>query len=585
VATALLFTLDTGRHLTLMHYEPALLRARVKASHRTEPEEGVTIPPTPALLLLLDRLRSRFALRAELLDASLKPVAPAGGDTFSVAVAADTESRRRALAVLKSGLPEVIAVAADRYHVQPLRARGRSGRIVGLLAIAEAPSSASRRGGDTTMEAWTELLRVTLEADLGAASELREERLDARRVLAVLRFVAQILRYDEDEMTRAVIHAAAVWFDVDARIYRRTLIGDYLVHLHLPGTEVPVDAQLPAAVVPPPGQSRRIEFADLPEDLRWSAGDLFVTTLATADESDWVLVLAGELPTSAEPLVAALAQALGAQLAKRGQREIQDATAALHRIIVHGETLDSTALDLLRELIALTGAAAGSVTLHEQGGTRRLAVHGSARPVTSIPVAPLLATDQLVHPMPLGGGRTAVIDLRADTPFTVDAGPVLMAAGRLVHGWLAGADAALRADNEPQHQLARAGFSHRIAEELERAKRFDLGLSMVVIDLDGRALEGATIDRLLAAVRAELRGSDLLGVLDDKRIAALLVHTDANGVGSVLPRLRRRVGELAQSLGVPFPRLGRAVFSDECRTASSLLSCAMQNLEAIQQGR
>ena len=107
----------------------------------------------------------------------------------------------------------------------------------------------------------------------------------------------------------------------------------------------------------------------------------------------------------------------------------------------------------------------------------------------------------------------------------------------------------------------------------------------MVIDLVGGDTPGPTLERVLAAVRTELRGSDLLGVLDDSRIAALLVHTDAAGMSSVLPRLRRRVADLTRTLGVPFPRLGPAVFSDECRTASTLLSKAMQNLEVVEQGR
>jgi GGDEF domain-containing protein len=127
-----------------------------------------------------------------------------------------------------------------------------------------------------------------------------------------------------------------------------------------------------------------------------------------------------------------------------------------------------------------------------------------------------------------------------------------------------------------------AAFARRISEELERAKRFDLGLSIVLIDLNhASTCDEPTVHRMVDAVRHELRGSDLLGILDDGRIAALLVHTDAAGMTSVVPRLRRRVADVSRTLGVDNPRFGRAAFSHEIRTASALVSEALRDLQAV----
>src|SRR5207249_4427329 len=80
----------------------------------------------------------------------------------------------------------------------------------------------------------------------------------------------------------------------------------------------------------------------------------------------------------------------------------------------------------------------------------------------------------------------------------------------------------------------------RIEEELERAKRFDLRLSLVLIDVP-RQVPGAqdALAQLHETVRRELRGSDVLGKMGGQRVAALLTHTDAPASHKVVGRLHR----------------------------------------------
>jgi hypothetical protein len=580
MATSLQFRSLPTLSLDIMDYESAAVAPGSAESSLPSPvdrTDEAAIHPSPAVLALLDRLRTRFGLPLEFFDSGLRPVSPVCGDHFHVAMTADPEVRRRASAVLKSGRGETISTPAGTYQVQAIRSQGRGRRTLGLLALG----SESGTGGT---DAWADILRTTLDADLAAARSLRDERVDARRATAALRFFGQILTVDsEAELTRAIIHAAAVWFDVDARVYRRTLVGDYVLDAHLPGAQGASDSQLSVGTVPAPGKLRRIPFADLPEEFRWSPGDVVLAMLPAGDEDEWVLALGGHLPAASETLVAALAQSLAAQLASRSQRWLQHVRDTIHATVVREEATDVIAFNALRLLIDLTKASAGVLTLHEGEQARQLAVYGSASPVSALPREPLLAADQFVYPMPLGHGRTAVIDLRSETSFTLNDSRALRAAAGIMHAWLAGRGGSLRSLASPEARSV-SGFAQRIAEELERAKRFDLGLAVVVIDVLGSPTPGPTMERVLAAVRTELRGSDLLGVLEDGRIAALLVHTDAAGMSSVLPRLRRRVADLTQTLGVPFPKLGPAVFSDECRTASTLLSKAMQNLEVVEQG-
>jgi GGDEF domain-containing protein len=125
-------------------------------------------------------------------------------------------------------------------------------------------------------------------------------------------------------------------------------------------------------------------------------------------------------------------------------------------------------------------------------------------------------------------------------------------------------------------------FVRRIEEELERAKRFDLRLSLVLIDIPHNAagLDCAT-SFVENTVRSELRGSDVLGTMTGDRVAALLTHTDGVGSNKVVSRLRRRLGEAAARLNLNGVRVGHAAFSPECRTAEALLPQAARDAQTV----
>src|SRR5262249_39268534 len=153
-------------------------------------------------------------------------------------------------------------------------------------------------------EGWLDLLKVALDADTTLIEGLREERLESRRALAALRFLAQVADFDtEEELTRAAVHASAVWFDVEARIYRRTLSGSSALHTHLPGTHVDETPLALSAAITEAGRVARLPFVELPEDLRWSTGDVVVMPLPPETRPDWLLVLGGTLPASAEAVL------------------------------------------------------------------------------------------------------------------------------------------------------------------------------------------------------------------------------------------------------------------------------------------
>ena len=119
-----------------MDYESAAVAPGSAGSPLPSPvdrTDEAAIHPSPAVLALLDRLRTRFGLPLEFFDSGLRPVSPVCGDHFHAAMISDPEVRRRASAVLKSGRGESIATPAGTYQVQAIRSQGRGRRTLGLL--------------------------------------------------------------------------------------------------------------------------------------------------------------------------------------------------------------------------------------------------------------------------------------------------------------------------------------------------------------------------------------------------------------------------------------------------------------------
>ena len=243
---------------------------------------------------------------------------------------------------------------------------------------------------------------------------------------------------------------------------------------------------------------------------------------------------------------------------------------------------------LVRELADVTGAGYASLVLNRQGSERRIVCIGASSEVpaesTDSSVAERFTSTQFVTRLTLNEDAFAVIDLRPapDGAFQPDAELVTRVATRVLQSWLVGAESTLSDAARQTVRPAVSEFVRRIEEELERAKRFDLRLSLVIIDIPPAS---SGLDRAASlmqdAVRQELRGSDVLGTMNGDRVAALLTHTDGAGSNKVVGRLRRRLGETASRLQLTGIRVGHAAFSPECRTAEALLLQATRDAQPV----
>ena len=544
---------------------------------------------SPSLSQLLERARTRFGLEVEVLDATLQQVYPDSTTVLTRMIEGSPVVRQSLLDALAGGRPEHLGDDSAQYVVFPLRRPARMRHASALLAVRRTDRIAGAADDD---RAWPELARAIVEADFAAADALIDERQNSRRLMATLRFLRHLVEtQSETELALAIVQAAAVWFDVDARIFQRDLGGDFLLHTALPGAHVEDAARRLSAHWLDGGTADAVRIGPRPE---WGSltgeSDVVLVPLSVNGPQDWVLALIGAFPPDAESLFAILGRIVGVQLETIRARRRAAAREHFQSLLERGGAVSELlAVKLVRELADMTGASYASLVLNRRGRERRLVSIG---PSGEMPhAAPegaggwRFAPGHFTCALPLGEDTSATLDLRAapGDDFAPDAELVTRVAARVLQGWLAGAEPSFHeVTRESSSSPAVFEFVQRIEEELERARRFDLRLSLVVIALPDTAA-GAP-DAALAvqdAVRQELRGSDVLGTMDRDRIAALLTHTDASGSHHVVRRLRRRLGAAAGDFDLAGVTLGHAAFSAECGTAEALLLQAARDAQPI----
>jgi hypothetical protein len=256
-----------------------------------------------SLSQLFERARTRFGLEVEVLDATLQHVYPESVTTLARIIEESPKVRQSLLGALADGRPEQLDTAGAQYHVFPLRRAARVRQASALVAVRR-----TTRGLDAPDDerAWPELARAIIEADFAAADALTDERQQSRRLLATLRFLRHLVETDsETDLAHAIVQAAAVWFDVDARIFQRDLAGDFVLHTALPGAHVEESARrLGAHWIAGVGDT--VRTGPIPEWAPTSgSSEVVLVPLAVGGKSDWLLALIGTFPVDAEALFAA----------------------------------------------------------------------------------------------------------------------------------------------------------------------------------------------------------------------------------------------------------------------------------------
>jgi hypothetical protein len=531
---------------------------------------------SPALAHLLDRARSRFGLEVEVLDAGLRSVYPESATELTRMLRSSSEVRQTLEQALQTGRPQELDQEGFRYRFYPLRQLARRRPTGGLLAV--------RRDIVCDAEPWSELARAIVEADLASGDVLLDERERSRRLVGVLRFLEYLgAAADEESVTTTLVQAIAIWYDVEARVYRRSLDDAFVLHAWLPGA--PPE---PAAARLSPSVFDGADFRRLasPSEVGYGGPAHDVCVLAMGSDADRAargLVLIGAIPSDAEFVIRAAAGTAARQLAAIDLRLADEARLELEAIAARpAPAPELVALRLVQRLVHLTGGASGSLTLQTRNEWRRIAAVGAnAQALPAQPPSTRLAPDALaqdlsfesdsralLHITPAEGGQFSARDVR-----------ILRACAPVIRTWLAGTLTAFRqAGDWLEAEDENPAFAARIQEELARAKRFGLDLSLILIEI---AAPSTAVAGVQDAVRRELRGSDVLGVMGSRQVAALLTHTSGAGLDNVVQRLRDRLAASASQLQVHELKLGRAAFAPDCGTADELLMRAALSAEPV----
>ena len=538
---------------------------------------------------MLDQVRSEFGVEVEIVNATLSGAWTPEGERAPRVLAAP-ELRAVGLGVLRDGRATVATVEGREYRLVPLRS-GRSVVPAALMALrvsTAAPLGHQEDSERFDIEPWIEVLRGAIEADLSSREDLDGERQQARAVRGALKFVTYLASATTaQQVAEAAIQAAAVWFDADARVYRRQPGGAFVLVASLPGAAVSADGQLLADVA--------IDVdGPLVRPTAFGAGrEGLMVPMVSSGPAEWALVLLGPVPADADVTLEALGRVLGVQMDRLTLARAAEGRRQFEEILVRGErAIELTALDLLRELVSATGGNSAAIWVQHGQDVRRMAAVGEAvnAPQTQLTSDAAGLPDEYVssaalqvRSFNLGTIRRARLEIRtaSDAPFGADAPLIIDACSAVLRAWL---PAAVRPvpDNSPLLiPSVVADFARRIEEELARAKRFDRDLALVVVESGVLPWSQDTVDRLVDVLRGELRGSDVLGMIGERRLVVLLIETHRSGVGTVVRRLRDRLGRAIPELKIPALVLGQAAFSTECSTADALLSQAVVNAETI----
>jgi hypothetical protein len=507
---------------------------------------------------VLDLLRLRFGVQLFIFDASLDPVLEAGINPGVAAALMDEPGmRERCRAVLATDDSRTPRPANRAIRTVPLLV-GREPQGVLVATSPERHDRELREDEIATLDAAAQIGSAVVEQDLAQARELTQARDGSRRFEAVLRFLRILTQFgSEAELMRGVVQAATFWFDLDCRIYVRTMPGAFTLFAALPGySELDLPARLDADRVREFAREVAVSAPSDLEELGWHVPRGSVLVLPFGDDPEWLLVAGDAVTAEVEVTFGAVTNVLAGALMRAAAARDTRWRERLAALAQPG--VDRLLRDLLRQLSAELGGASARLTVIDGTEPKTVAFAGNAA------AAERTTTRHLQF-----GRRHMTLDVgHGPGGPTFEQIATLNAWTRVVEPWLLGVSAMESPVSDSEAEV----FERRIQDEVERAKRSNAGLGVVLI----RPERASSEEPLLNALRSTSRASDLTGRVRDGMLAVVLIHSKSEGADSVIVRLRRRLKSAGAQAGV---RIGHAMFSPEIASADALIRAALLEME------
>lgn len=408
-----------------------------------------------------------------------------------------------------------------------------------------------------------------------------DDRARAARLSSIVKFAGHLATLGtEDAIILALLQAAAVWYDLDARAYYRDADGSFLLRTTLPGAN---RSDSPDRLTDCP--SKPIHVTSLAElhQLGWQnpSAAVLLLPISVGGQLQWLVSVSGSSDDDAEAELGSLCAILGTlfdSLALKRAGVLR--TRFLEGLAARSASPSETASALLTDLTSAVSAIQAGIWFMTDGDTiAPLASIGETpiQPPSPGHLEPVLDAHRILLPVPNGSTFLGALELRAapDAPFTADHGALATAAASDLRVWMAGLRAAGSLD--PAGPLNGSAFELRLCEEIERAKRFGLPIGLLVFSVHGPSAprEAAEmINTLVGELRHELRSCDVVASLEQGDLAVLFTHTDARGLSAALGRLSERLGTIPRCSEFPRFRIGQALYPSQAESASELLGQA-----------
>lgn len=435
-------------------------------------------------------------------------------------------------------------------------------------------------------------LRAAIEADIETRGQLGSEQERSRWLATALRFLEHLYECPtEEDLAETLVQAAAIWGDVDARLYRRSLDGRFLLHTVLPAAARDASpVELPASMAEAPGGVVRLSSLAEIEHLGWHGpSEVLVMAVPGPAKPQWVLAVAGSVDAQFERVLAVACRTLGSRLDRIEAERVEGLRdRLLRRLGERGGRFPLQVAAVLGEMAQAAGASwARILAVESDGGPARVLATVGGAPLASLalPLAAqdvFLSAERLLFPLHVGLSRPAVLELGATggARFGPAAARLVESTAALLTVWLAGAFQGLAIGGLGLDVKDTSAFESRIQDEIERARRFNLQAGLLVIDTveTSRDRHALALQPMIEALRSQLRASDLIGRLRDGNLAALLVQTDARGVAVVANRVEARLARMAAEERLPETVLGRAAYPTAGETAAALVAAARDDL-------
>jgi hypothetical protein len=444
--------------------------------------------------------------------------------------AIDTAQRLRTpQALALEGLQIVcVAVVSERLG---------SGALVVGRAFPAKQDSASSRAQLELVASW---LSSAVEAHLISPPAFPSSGLN--RVAPLAKLLSQASERDSDrELIRLFGEAVAVWHDIEVCGYVETPEGTFTRDVTLPGTrkgERPV-------VIPSIGLPDSAELTRLPQGHLDRFGlpvdsDVYVRRFKHGDGPSWLLVFTGVIDGYDLQRLGAYVALLESALNSSTMAAANSVAMAVSARLAGGESgAEARAARALEDLRRAVGAASATLTIESRGGSPTLRVRSPNAPADDTVerggVRLVLVKGSERH-------YTTTVSLSRDErlPFTPRDHAAAGAAAAMFELWSPAAFA-----SAPDHRERRSA-SNGFLEVLERSARESLeqGLPVAAVVLlipEAVNLPGST-QRWVAGIRAQLRASDVAGMLAEGEIGLLMQDTAAGQATSIAERLRGVVG-------------------------------------------